>query len=66
MSDQSNNQETVQELRHNGVGFYPLVFLVVAAVLAAYLGVILYSSPGKVKKAGKYKTEKTYEKKPHK
>lgn len=61
MSDLSNSQEPIQEKKHSAVGAYPLVFLVLAGVMAAYLGVILYSSPGKIKKSGKYKTEKTYQ-----
>ena len=62
MSDQSNNQ-IIEARKHLPTGAYPFVFLVVTAVLGIYLGVILYSSPGKIKKEDKYKTEKTYEKK---
>lgn len=61
-----SNQEPLQELKHSAVGAYPLVFLVVTAALGIYLGVVLYSSPGKIKKADKYKTEKAYKEKSQK
>lgn len=46
MASHQPSDQPLQELKHDAVPGYPVIFTICFAVMSLYLGFILYSSPG--------------------